>query len=113
MLIEFTKKQTEVLLSDFDTWHYVLNYWHFPYSLKEEKEFDKKLKNAGLDYYSFQLPLRNMEFHKRIEKSWENIFDLHWYNKRYNYPFKNKSIQATFWELSLDEVKSMKYFRSR
>ena len=37
-----------VLLSDFDLWHYVLNYWYLPRTKKDGEAFERKLARAGL-----------------------------------------------------------------
>ena len=48
---------------------------------------------------------------ERIMKSWEVIFDLDYRNRRYEtHPRRNKSIQATFWLLRKEWVKSVRFF---
>ena len=42
--IEFKKSETEILLSDFNLWHFVLNYWHISDNKEQELEFDKLLE---------------------------------------------------------------------
>ena len=70
-----------VLLSDFDDWHFVLNHMHTDFRWRG-KEADREAA---------------------IIKSWDTIFDLnrrgHWIRHR-----RNRTIQATFWELRLEWV---------
>jgi hypothetical protein len=46
-------------------------------------------------------------------KNWEKIFDLDFENGYFARPRKQKAIQATFWELKLEEVVSVDYFTAR
>jgi hypothetical protein len=51
-------------LSDFDLWHYVLNYWYLPESEAEGEEFELELKQYGLSkgsLYEYCLPQRRKE----------------------------------------------------
>ena len=51
------------------------------------------------------------ELKERIMKSWNVIFDLNYRNRRYEKrPRRNKSIQATFWLLRKEWVKSIRFF---
>ena len=70
-----------VLLSDFDNWHCVLNHWYADL-LRHRNEIDEEAA---------------------IIKSWDNIFDL---NRRGRYirHRRNRTIQATFWEMRLEWV---------
>ena len=43
VLIEFLAEADEVLLSDFELWHYVLNYLYLPSSSRDEAQFDSVL----------------------------------------------------------------------
>ena len=38
---------SEVLLSDFELWHYVLNYQYVPASMKDSRRFDAILEAQG------------------------------------------------------------------
>ena len=100
--MEIEVPDNEVLLSDFDAWHSVLNDGYFENSKSEEEwgilhnEFDKL----------------SIEEQKRVKlKSWNKIFDIS--------PFKNdwvhkgEYIQATFWVLYLKDVKRVQFFTSR
>lgn len=104
----------QVLLSDFDLWHYVLNYWYLARSKEEEEKFEAEIEREGLCFYKMK-PLPHPKFHRRIVTSWEHIFDLDWIDQEQfiTYKKKDKSIQATFWELRLDEISEVKPFTAR
>lgn len=97
-----------VLLSDFETWHYPLNRWYLPRSEEDEKLFEKELAALGL---SLLLPANLPDqLRKRMEKSWEIIFDLAFYWEELNRPWEEKSIQATLWEIRLEWVTKLEMF---
>ena len=83
--IEFEIDESLVLLSDFETWHFVLNNW--------------MLRNDELDR---EEPKFSDE--EKI-KSWDQIFDLEFFGPR-----DTRCIQATFWELRIDQVRKVKEF---
>ena len=110
--IEFEIPDDLVLLSDFDLWHYVLNYWYLPQSESEGEKFEAELETHGLSLFN-QKPLSHAEFHNRMVQSWNRIFDLHWSEDDLALPLSRKSIQATLWELKEGQVRNCKYFKSR
>ena len=115
--VEFKVQDDRVLLSDFELWHYVLNYGYLPKSEDDEAAFEKELTAAGLSVTGCSLgqPLRNAEFRQRIEGSWERIFDLTWTDPDHAIvsPTKGRCIQGTMWELRLDDVVDSKEFTAR
>ncbi|MCX6843448.1 MAG: DUF3841 domain-containing protein [candidate division WOR-3 bacterium] len=112
--IEFKVSDRLVLLSDFDLWHYVLNYWYLPESLKDAEDFEAELSRRGLSFYKTK-PLRDRAFHAKITESWSRIFDLDWADRRrcIAHPRARKSIQASLWELRWDQVRDVRFFRAR
>ncbi|MDH7578945.1 MAG: DUF3841 domain-containing protein, partial [Bacillota bacterium] len=112
--IEFELEDSQVLLSDFDLWHFVLNYWYLPYNEEDHKRFEEELEKKGISYYN-QKPLADIDAHQKIVRSWERIFDLSWVDEKgyVAYPAEEKSVQATFWELRIDQVRKVKEFRQR
>ena len=84
----------QVLLSNEEDWHYVLNDW-FNTKYKSELTFEQAEE-------WFQ---KLSDHQKRIEKekSWEYIFDVK------DCPF----IQATFWELKKENIVNIRYIRHR
>jgi len=93
--IHFKIDDDLVLLSDYSTWHYILNGWYLPISEEDSNKYEDILNND------------------EMELSWERIFDLNWYDKYINEPKDKKAIQAVFWELKLDWVEDIKRFVSR
>ena len=106
-----------VLLSDFELWHYVLNYWYLPKTEKEGSEFEKKLTRAELSLVgcTHDRPLSHAGFHREVENSWERIFDLSWTDPHHRIVAvsKNRLIQAALWKLSMDDVVESKEFTAR
>lgn len=93
VLIEFSAPEDQVLLSDFELWHYVLNRWYLPQT-PAEVEHDV----AG---------------EARMERSWQRIFDLDWSLEDVAVPRPEKSIQGTLWQVPLGDVRSVTPFRAR
>ncbi len=106
-----------VLLSDFDLWHYVLNYWYLPITEKDGKAFETKLARVGLSFFGcdHRHPLPNNRYRREIERSWERIFEVSWVDRgqAIAHPPKKKSIQATLWELLLDDIIEVRKFTAR
>ena len=101
-----------MLLSDFDLWHYVLNYWYLPRTVRDRHQFDRSLKAAGQCYYRMR-PLPDKTWHNLIERSWDRIFDLSWVNMAFTKKQTEKSIQGVVWEIRLDDIRSIQSFISR
>ena len=110
--IEFEIDDDQVLLSDFELWHYVLNYWYLSASMAEGEAFDARLEEKGFLMTS-EHPLPDQYLDAAIRKSWERIFDLDWYEPDMTHPIEKKNIQATFWELSMDWVSRVDAFTGR
>jgi len=115
--LELQVADDRVLLSDFDLWHYVLNYWYLPETEEAEEAFEKKLAQAGLSFYKcdHQHPLPHAGYRRDIEKSWERIFDVDWADRGRTIadPPRKKSIQATLWEILLTDVVNANEFTAR
>lgn len=100
--IEVDISDNQVVLSDFDAWHFVLNKWYLDDALCEE---DWEKSHNELERYSIQ------EQEQIIQKSWDKVFNIS--------PFKNewmqrgRYIQATFWVLYLKDVKKVQFFTCR
>ena len=95
--IEITDSQ--VLLSDFDAWSVILNECLLSYSEQEDSELEK-IYNA----------LSDDEKIKFRSKNWERVFDVTPLNNEWM--CRGESIQATFWELRIEQVKKVKMFIS-
>lgn len=115
--IECEVEDGRVLLSDFELWHFVLNYGYLAESEKDDEEFQQKLFDGGLSPQDFKhcSPSPCPAFSRSIEKSWERIFDVTWADRAFYIagPPEKKSIQATLWEIRLADVTQSKAFTSR
>ena len=106
VLLECDLPDDQVLLSDFDAWHIVLNNGYMPLDEKSDDIFHQKLEQAG--WKSGQPKPKN--FLHEIRKSWDHIFDLDAMKGPYWNDTPQKSIQACFWEIPLHKVKSIRPF---
>jgi len=115
--VECKVDHDRVLLSDFELWHFVLNYGYLAKSENEDEEFEKELTAAGLSLAGCSLrnPLPDTQFRQKIEQSWERIFDLTWTDPDHAIvsPTKDRAIQGTVWELLLDDVVDARHFTAR
>lgn len=112
VLIEIEKDEKDVLLSDFTLWHYPLG---LPYYIGATQEdafaFESELESLG--YETCLSDILPTKYQQRIIKSWNKIFDMNFDDPYFSNPLSEKSIQATFWQLHLSEVVSVRYFMCR
>lgn len=100
--IEFEIDDKKALLSDYNSWHYVLNHIWFDGSYSED-DWNKKQ-----EWFN---SLNPKEKENAIIKSWQNIFDV---VKRKNDWFTNgRYVQVTFWELRKDMITNIRYFKAK
>lgn len=111
VLLEIEKADNEVLLSDFDLWHCVLNEWYIADNEQENDWFNNCLMQAGVEFGDKHL--YPPKLYQTMQNSWQKIFDMTYCAEYSANPFAQKSIQATFWHLSIDEVKKVKFFMAR
>lgn len=111
--VEFALEDNQVLLSDFDLWHYALNYWYLSANEADDQAFAAELAAQGLPTHGRELRLHPVA-HQRVMESWQRMFDLDWVDA-YSSPQPNadRSIQATLWELPLAAVQDVKEFIAR
>jgi hypothetical protein len=104
--VECQVQDERVLLSDCDLWHYVLNCWYLPSTMADGEAFEKKLDAAGFATCraAHDTPLPGADYRHEIEASWERIFHLEWLDPDLTHTSETKSIQATLWELLLEDV---------
>ena len=106
--IEFEKPKIEILLSDFNLWHFVLNYWHISDNKEQKLEFEKLLELSNVEFIdkkNYTLELKNI-----LESSWNKIFDMNYYSSYTAEIFNRKKIQATFWTLKSSEIVKVDFF---
>ncbi|MCP3925850.1 MAG: DUF3841 domain-containing protein, partial [Desulfobacterales bacterium] len=82
--IEFECLRDDVLLSDYDLWHYALNYWYLAETETNSESFEAELEKHGLSFCR-ERPLPNAKLHDKIKKSWEKIFDIDWFSSYVTY----------------------------
>lgn len=102
VLIEIEIPDNEVLLSDYNEWHYVLNNSWNDDSMNEE-EWEKMQEE--FDNLSF------VERERLKKESWNKIFDITPFQNEWR--SKGQYIQACFWELRLKDVKKVWHFTCR
>lgn len=110
--IEVEIEAEQTLLSDFTLWHHVLNYWYLPHSEADGAAFDRLVESKGLPN-PLPKPFTDPALHDRVVRSWERLFDLSVVDEYVTGPAERKSIQATFWELRLEDVRAVTHFRAQ
>lgn len=110
--LELEVDDAQVLLSDFELWHHVLSYTYLPASEADDEAFSAELEQRGLSVYTTR-PLLDSVYHERIRQSWQRIFDLDWSDEYVARPRAQKSIQAVFWELHIEQVQHVQHFVAR
>lgn len=95
--MEIDIPENQVVLSDFDNWHFVLNNWIISWSEEE----DNKLE---LLYNS----LTSKERLAMLEENWKRVFDISYLHN--DWVTRGISIQATFWELKKEQIKDVRFF---
>ena len=97
--LEIEIPDREVLLSDFDAWCIILSNGLLSDSEQEDRYLEAQYE-----------ALPPSEKRRMREKNWERVFDLSpldndWSRRGYY-------IQATFWELRLEQVRDVRFFRA-
>lgn len=102
----------EMLLeSNFHLWSWCcMNGWHIGgKELEREVEEFERAHNITNGASFHQYP---SELQEKIKKSWEAVFDMNYRHRGYeDHPRRNKSIQATFWYLRKEWVRSVHIFK--
>ncbi len=107
--IEFELPGDRVLLSNFEAWHCVLNRCFLSLSEEEEEAFAAEMERASVQQkWSYPEPFRS-----RVLSSWQRIFDLEAGDPEWWGLLSERSIQATFWELSLSRARRVDKFTAR
>ena len=98
--IELEIPDEEILLSDFDAWHFVLNDFCYSqcHSLEEYEQLEKQYES-----------LSDAEKKKARMESWNKIFDVTPYENEWNR--NGEYIQATFWEIKPEYVVDVRDLR--
>ncbi len=75
--VEIEMGDDEVLLSDYELWHYVLNYWYLGCSEFDANKFDLRHNSP---VFSWTHPPCSKQLDRTIRRSWERIFDVDWFD---------------------------------
>ena len=94
------------MLSDFDAWHIILNNQYLSISEEEEEAYFAARKRYDLHPSKKLADQLRTAFHV----SWERIFNMDSLTEPDWPPMEHKSIQACFWQIDLDQVKSHRLF---
>ena len=109
--MEIEVPDKEVLLSNFMNWHSALCGWPLDNWKQINRKMDMLDKQAGrqLGFNDYPTGLQ-----REIEASWEPIFDLDRRDKTVGRTHKrNRSIQATFWVLRQEYIKSVEFLERK
>lgn len=106
VLMELEVNPKRVCLHDYDAWHDVLNYT----MLAEEEKADSFKEK--FNYYK-ERPLSNLDAHKEMTESWQNIFDSKASQKILETTDENQCIQATFFELFYTDLTKVHFFENK
>lgn len=111
VLLELEIDESRVVLTDYDGWHWVLNYFYIGTSVASE-DFERRCKEQNANYMR-QRPLAVPALDKELTDTWQIIFDI---NKTAQYLEESPEracIQATFWEIRPEDVISATKFEKR
>ena len=97
--IEIEIPDRDVLLSDFDAWCIILS----DFLISDTEQEDRCLEAQ----YEALSP---SEKRRMKEKNWERVFSLSPLNN--GWARRGYEIQATFWELRLEQVRDVRFFRA-
>lgn len=111
--IEFEKDEKDVLLSDFSLWVHILGFWPIADDELQDDEFDKVLEQEKIKFTDLDIQTVPKYIKDKIESSWEKVLDMNYCPEYAAHPFEKKSIQATFWSLSIEEIIKVDYFIAR
>ena len=108
VLIECELPDEAVMLSDFDAWHIILNNSYVGISDEDENAY-----RAAREQYDLQ-PSEELaeQLGQSIYKSWERIIDMEALTEPNWHAMDKKSIQACFWRLERNQVRSARFFNS-
>lgn len=110
--------EKEILLSDFDLYHYPLSYWYLPLNEEEDREAEKRYPALSFEQLirrELMLhPTKDPEFYNSMAESWERIFDLSIEDDGWLYNKMNKkSIQANMWQIKGEQVLNVEEYIAR
>lgn len=108
--LELALAPSQVLLSDFDAWHVVLNHGYLALSEEEDEAWYQRFEAAVSDRLAWPPP---EPWYSEILHSWERVFDLHALAASDYWDVGTRHIQATFETLRLADVRQRTLFVAR
>ena len=103
VLLHLDVDDSRVLLSDYDGWHWCLNYWYLGRA-RETQVFQREVKDTLNTSYFKSKPLPHPDYDARLRKSWERMFDLAAMRPILETSMKKQIVQATLWQLAKADV---------
>lgn len=105
VILELEVEREHVVITDFDKWGYVVNYWYVPLDKEDEKKHNEELKKNGIRDESALYMSHKGNFYpmlkNKIIKSWERIFEISEEN--------HVLTQATLWEIKKEWLVKVLY----
>lgn len=121
IILTLNKKDNEVLLSDYELWHYPLNYWRIPQSNEDANEWEELTKKDEYNFYQN----KPLQIHNElITETWKAVFCLDKQNNQYIFDLPKKQlkalglhkkqthIQATFWSFCKDDILELEIIKA-
>jgi hypothetical protein len=102
VLLTLDVPDKDVLLHDYEAWHYPLNYFHLA-AQRVSDRFERQCKAAGFPLYG-EVPLQDNALHAEVQRSWCTIFDLPACRRLFRRSRDEQAVQATFWTLQAEHV---------
>lgn len=103
VLLTLDIPEADVLLHDYEAWHFPLNYWHLARP-RASADFERRCQALGISPYREQ-PLSNDQLHAELVQSWDVIFDMRAARAVLETRVRDQIIQGTFWELQPQSVR--------
>lgn len=108
-LVEIEIDDRLVLLSDYQTWHFVLNRLYLPANCRADEAFEARLCDAGIaNRWPYPEP-----FHTEVIESWPHIFQWASFEAGFHDPPAEAMVQGVFWMLKREWVRKVRFFHSR
>lgn len=105
VLLTIDIDEARVQLSNYDGWHWCLNY-NFLGKARKTNALDSEVKRVLKTSSYRSNPLPDPKYDARIRESWCQIFDLPTMRSIMNAPKRTQTVQATFWHLAKQDVTS-------
>lgn len=107
VLLELDIDPERVTLSDYDLWHFVLNYFYI--GKRRESDRFAKLHN----HYKFKGKKLDQEGQEILENTWHYIFDMKKSRQYLEIKKNQQRIQATFFELFYTDITKVHFFENK